>query len=125
MERNKRTAAKMAAVELRSMRNFLLTLGIAALAFVAACADTARPPVRVENTTAANAGEQQQDDAPRITLADAKKDFDEGSAVIIDVRSEEAYKQEHVKGAINLAKGILDEQLNKIPKGKKIIAYCS
>lgn len=105
------------------MRKFLLTLGIAVLAFVAACV-AAAPPERSENTTAASEQEQ-QDNAPRISLADAKKDFDDQSAVIVDVRSAEAYKQEHIKGALNLAKGASDEQLNKIPKGKKIIAYCS
>jgi len=62
---------------------------------------------------------------PRISLADAKKDFDDGAAIIIDARNEEAYKQEHIKGALNLAKGVNDEQLNKIPKGTKIIVYCS
>jgi predicted sulfurtransferase len=108
------------------MRNLILVIGIAAFAFVAACANPAKPPVRVENEAPpANAIEQQHDDAPRISLADAKKDFDDGAAVIIDVRNEEAYNQEHIRGAINLAKGINDEQLNKIPKGKKIIAYCS
>jgi len=104
------------------MRNYLLILGIAALALVVACANPAKEPVVAENVAPV---EQQQDDAPRITLADAKKDFDEGTAVIMDVRNEATYKQEHIKGAINLTKGVLDEQLNKIPKGKKIIAYCS
>ena len=113
------------------MRKFVFIFGIALLAFVAACANPAKPPVRVENTAppvtapAADQHEDGHENAPRITLADAKKDFDANGAVIIDVRNEEAYKVEHIKGAINLAKGVSDEQLNKIPKGKKIIAYCS
>jgi predicted sulfurtransferase len=105
------------------MRYFLFVLGIAALAFVVACANPANPSAVVEN--AAPAAEQQHDDAPRISLADAKKDFDEGTAIIFDVRNEETYKQEHIKGALNLTKGVNDELLNKVPKGKKIIAYCS
>ncbi|HSU25762.1 MAG TPA: rhodanese-like domain-containing protein [Pyrinomonadaceae bacterium] len=110
------------------MRNLVLIFGLAMLAFVVACANPAAPPVRVENAASpsnAASAEQQHDDAPRISLADAKKDFDDGTAIIMDVRSEEAYKQEHIKSSINLANGINDEQLNKIPKGKKIIAYCS
>lgn len=111
------------------MRNLLLLLAIVALAVAAACADAAKPPVRVANAAPAAAtppaSADDHDDAPRITLADAKQDFDKNDAVIIDVRNEESYKQEHIKGAINLAKGVMDEQLNKIPKGKKIIAYCS
>ena len=112
------------------MRSFMIFFGIVTLAFLASCADAAKPPVRVESPPPANAAAAEHDDhgeaaAPRISLADAKKDYDDADAVIIDVRNEEAYKQEHIKGAINLSKGIQDEQLNKIPKGKKIIAYCS
>jgi hypothetical protein len=123
--------AGMALLIKKNMRHIVLLVGIAALAFVVGCANPAKPPVRVENTApparTAPEAEQHDDghDAPRITLAEAKKDYDAGTAVIIDVRSEEAYKQEHIKGAINLTKGVLDEQLNKIPKGKKIVAYCS
>lgn len=108
------------------MRNFLLILGITAIGVVATCANQGMPLAAVDRTLARGTeAEQQSDDAPRITLADAKKDFDDGTAIIIDVRSAEAYKQEHIKGALNIAKGASDEQLNKIPKGKKIIAYCS
>lgn len=111
---------------MNNMRNFLLILGITAIGSVAACANPGKPLAAVDNTLAASTeAEQQSDNAPRIALADAKKDFDDGTAIIIDVRSAEAYKQEHIKGAINLAKGASDEQLNKIAKGKKIIAYCS
>ena len=65
------------------------------------------------------------DGAPRITLADAKAEFDKGSAVFIDTRPEETYKQEHVKGAINIT--LMDDaaKYSSIPKGKKIIVYCS
>lgn len=65
------------------------------------------------------------DGAPRITLADAKAAFDAGDAIFVDTRPEETYKQEHVKGAINIT--LMDDasKYDKIPKGKKIIVYCS
>ena len=65
------------------------------------------------------------DDAPRITLADAKKDFDAGSAIFIDTRAEAAYKTEHIKGAINLTMDAVEARYKELPTGKKIIAYCS
>jgi len=65
------------------------------------------------------------DDAPRITLADAKKDFDAGNAIFVDTRAEVQYKQEHIKGAINIPAEVAATRYNEIPKGKKIIAYCS
>ena len=65
------------------------------------------------------------DDAPRITLADAKKDFDAGNAVFIDTRAKSAYDAEHIKGAINMSSGEVEARYKEIPTGKKIIAYCS
>ncbi len=67
-----------------------------------------------------------EDGAPRISLADAKKEFDAHSAVFIDTRSAEQYAQGHIPGAINLSyTDIAAGKDDKIPKGKKIIAYCS
>lgn len=120
------------------MRTYFLTLAIAGLVAVSACTDAA-PPVRVANSTpqpakpaaarpAAQPADAHQDDghdAPRITLAEAKKEFDAGNAYIIDVRDVSAYNQEHIAGAVNITKATLAANVSKIPKGKKIIAYCS
>lgn len=64
-------------------------------------------------------------DVPRISLADAKKDYDAGTAVIIDARSEAAYKGEHITGSINIPFGEQDKMMDKVPKGKRLIIYCS
>jgi 3-mercaptopyruvate sulfurtransferase SseA len=63
-------------------------------------------------------------EVPRVTLEDAKKAFDEGSAIFIDARPSEAYKDGHVKGSINLPYGSTDD-FDKLPRGKTIIVYCS
>jgi hypothetical protein len=80
---------------------------------------TPAPPAANHNTA------QPDDGAPRIRLADAKANFDKGTAVFIDTRPEDTYKQEHVKGAINIT--LMDDagKYSSIPKGKKIIVYCS
>ena len=65
------------------------------------------------------------DDAPRISLADAKKAFDDGSAIFIDTRSDSTYRQEHITGSINIPTGTLDANISKLSKAKKLIAYCS
>ncbi len=65
------------------------------------------------------------DDAPRISLADAKKAFDEGTVIFIDTRAEASFKQEHIKGAINISADTFEAKYKEIPTGKKIIAYCS
>ena len=103
----------------------------AALVLTAACNDAAKPPVIVKATptmppvTAEHNHEDEGKDAPRISLADAKKDFDAGTAVFIDTHAPEQYAQQHIPGSINVPANNMEPYLNKIPKGKKIIAYCS
>lgn len=65
------------------------------------------------------------DDAPRIILADAKKEFDAGNVVFVDTRPKAAYDIEHIKGAINMTTSEVEARYKEIPTGKKIIAYCS
>ena len=67
-----------------------------------------------------NAGE-----VPRISVEEAKKAYDAG-AVFVDSRPESAYKVEHIAGAINIPSGAsAEEKFSSLPKGKKIIVYCS
>ena len=65
------------------------------------------------------------DTAERISVAEAKKEFDAGNAVFLDTRAEASYKNEHIKGALNITEANLEEKYKEIPNGKKIIAYCS
>ena len=65
------------------------------------------------------------DDAPRISLADAKAAFDAGTALFVDTRGDAAYNQEHIKGALNIPMDKLEANIKSLPKDKKIIAYCS
>src|SRR5689334_1749151 len=101
---------------------FLITLTISL-----ACAKQAAE-VAVNNAPVAAAPAQSTptasptpvDDAPRITLDEAKKLYDAGNAYVVDARPEEAYKQEHIKGAVNITSGSLDARLKDLPKDKTI-----
>ncbi len=80
----------------------------------------------VNNTPAtANVTATPADDAPRISIADAKAAFDAGAALFVDSRAEAAYKAERIKGAINIPGGTLEAKIKQLPKDKKIIVYCS
>ncbi len=48
------------------------------------------------------------------------------SFVIIDLRSENAYRRGHIRGAVNIPykKLFSPENINRLPKDKKIIVYC-
>jgi rhodanese-related sulfurtransferase len=64
---------------------------------------------------------------PRISVAEAKAAFDNGSAIIVDVRGSEAYAAGHMPGALNIQ---LEEfETNpanlKLDKEQWIITYCT
>jgi predicted sulfurtransferase len=64
-------------------------------------------------------------EAPRISVADAKKAIDAGKAVLVDVRSAMSYQQEHAKGAISLPTHEIAARMSELPKDKQIITYCT
>ena len=64
-------------------------------------------------------------DAPRISVADAKKAVDSGKAILVDVRSANQYQQEHLKGAISLPGYEVEKRISELPKDKQIITYCA
>ena len=65
------------------------------------------------------------DEAPRISLDDAKKSFDAGGVIFVDTRAESQYKDEHIRGAINIPADAFETRYAEVSKDKKIIAYCS
>jgi predicted sulfurtransferase len=112
------------------MRHNLIIIAVLlfGLSVLTACQKTAES-VKVEkaqtNTAAKSQTDEHEDDAPRITLAEAKKDFDAGNAVFVDTRAESSYKNDHIKGAVNVPIEAFEAKYKDIPTGKKIIVYCS
>jgi 3-mercaptopyruvate sulfurtransferase SseA len=98
-------------------RHFIVSLAAIALTAVLMACDAAAAYHKMDKDA----------DVPRISLEDAKKAYDAGKAIIVDARAQVTYDQEHIKGAINIPFGgePTEEQLAKLPKGKKIIVYCS
>ena len=117
-----------------ALRSISIAIAVATAFFVLACNDAAKPlnisraatPTPQASQSGVDAhGHTEGEDAPRISLADAKKAFDDGSAVFIDTHLKDAYDAGHIPGAVNITVAELDLKFNTIPKGKKIIAYCS
>lgn len=120
------------------MRFILSMLMISALAIFMAC-QTAnststtktekpvekKPVEKAEKKKDDDAGHDHNNKAPRISLADAKKDYDKKEAVFVDTRSETAFKNEHIKGALNVPAADFESKYQSLPKDKKIITYCS
>ena len=64
---------------------------------------------------------------PRVTAEEAKLAFDNGEAVIVDVRSAEAYAEAHLAGAISIPLTGIEIDPAGMPLDKKqwIITYCT
>jgi len=61
-----------------------------------------------------------------VTLQEAKKMMDsDENVVLLDVRNKEEYEKEHIAGAINISRGLLEFLVqDKIPdKQAKIVVY--
>lgn len=115
------------------MKKILSLAAVLATALFISTACQTASTTSVDNTKANNANisappaasQTHTDDAPRIVLADAKKDFDAGNALFVDTRPASAYETEHIKGSINVTTNDLNAKIKELQTDKKIIAYCS
>lgn len=106
----------------------LLIVAAVSLVALSACNSTdtsARTPASSVTAPTQQAAALPADGVRRLSIADARTEFDGGKAVMIDVRSDVSFKQGHIKGAQNIPMGDLDQRLNELPKDKDIILYCS
>ena len=61
----------------------------------------------------------------RVSLDETKATMDAGTAIVVDVRSAEAYQGGHIAGAINIPLGELESRLGELDKAQWIITYCT
>ena len=63
--------------------------------------------------------------ARRINAEDLHDLWEKGKVLIIDTRSEPAYKQDHIKGAILIPAGDVGNHIDELPRDKMIVTYCT
>jgi 3-mercaptopyruvate sulfurtransferase SseA len=64
---------------------------------------------------------------PRVSLDDAKAAVENGTAIIVDVRSAESFAISHIPGAINIPLGLIESNPSTLDldKNEWIITYCT
>jgi rhodanese-related sulfurtransferase len=88
--------------------------------------ETAAPATITPDMHAMDAAENASNsEFKRINVKDAHKAISEGKAVMVDVRSEDAYKVSHIKGAHLVSTDKIVEHSKEHFKGKQVITYCS
>jgi predicted sulfurtransferase len=65
------------------------------------------------------------DNARRISAAEAYKLYEKGNVLIIDTRTEAAFKESHIKGAILVPVNEVAEKAKDLPHDKMIVTYCT
>ena len=65
------------------------------------------------------------DSARRITAEELHELWEKGNVLIIDTRTEPAYKESHIKGAILIPAGDVPAKVGELPRNKMIVAYCT
>jgi len=64
---------------------------------------------------------------PRVSVSDAKAAFDNGEAIIVDVRNADAYTTGHIPGSISIPLGFFETDPSglNLDKAQWIITYCT
>jgi len=100
---------------------------IVALAVLTAChsRDGSGRGVVAANSVAVPQGTVEGDGVRRVTPAEIHEAYTSGSAVLVDTRGEDAYKAEHIKGAISMPLAQVATRANELPRNKMIVTYCT
>ena len=122
---------------MQRIKQFSLMVLMLAFALSACSAPPTQAPPTVALThtlqpgrgTASEERELPQTDAdvPRISVEEARAALESAAAVIVDVRSSDAFEASHVAGAISVPLGIIERDLANVPLEKEqwIITYCT
>jgi maltose-binding protein MalE len=65
------------------------------------------------------------DGVKRVTTVELREALEKGTAIIVDVRGDTFYKQNHIKGSINIPENQIAAHLSELPRDKMIVTYCS
>jgi hypothetical protein len=78
------------------------------------------PPAAAAQPSAATV-----ESARRIGVDEALQRVATGKAIIVDVRAAEAYRENHIVGAINIPYDQLKTRAGELPKDKYLVTYCT
>jgi Rhodanese-like domain len=65
------------------------------------------------------------DGVKRVTTIEVRNALEKGEALVVDVRGDAAYKQNHIKGSISIPLEQVATRVGELPRDKMIVTYCS
>jgi hypothetical protein len=79
----------------------------------------------VSRTTPPSGHVAPSDEVKRVTTVEVRNAVEKGEAIIVDVRGDAAYRQNHIKGSISIPGDQVEARLGELPRDKMIVTYCS
>ena len=110
------------------MRLALITFGAFLLSIFVLAACNSRETTTVQfPAPTPNSGTPQapSDNARRITATEMHDLWEKGKILVVDTRTEPAFKESHIKGAILIPAGDVAAKAGDLPKDKMIVTYCT
>jgi 3-mercaptopyruvate sulfurtransferase SseA len=115
------------------MRLALITFGAFLLSIFVLAACNSRDTLSSRNNVnfqfsapTPNSGTPQaSDNARRITVTEMHDLWEKGKILVVDTRTEPAFKESHIKGAILIPAGEFAAKSGELPKDKMIVTYCT
>lgn len=113
------------------MRAFILMIAIGLLAVLVAC--NSQDGNRGSGNTAQKSQtprtspppQNSLDRARRITAQELHNLWEKDEVLIVDTRSEETFKQGHIRGSILIPYNEFSARADGLPKSKMIVTYCT
>jgi len=79
----------------------------------------------ISNGTLVRAESSEQQVARRITPSEVQDLLNKGKAILVDVRTEAAYRAGHIKGAWLIPASEIASRVDELPRDKLIATYCA
>ena len=64
-------------------------------------------------------------DVARIAAEDLREKHKANAVLVIDVRDATSFAQGHIPGALHIPMASVESNLDRIPKGREIVTYCT
>ena len=99
---------------------------LAAMVILAACNASDTSVITNTNTSSNPAPPTPHvDNARRITTDELETLMKEGKAYVVDVRNQDSFDMGHIPGSVLIPASEIYKHVNKLPRDKTIVTYCS
>jgi Rhodanese-like domain len=79
----------------------------------------------IATTSAAPVISGDRKEVARISAEDLNEKVKAGSVTVVDVRDAASYATDHIPGALHIPMASVEANLDRLPKGKPIVTYCT